>query len=41
MGKVGTAITLVTPTDRPRFLQLERAFGQKMKRQVTARVSSR
>ncbi|MBT9582173.1 DEAD/DEAH box helicase [bacterium] len=36
MGKEGMAITLVTPTDRSKFAQLERAFGQRIQRQVLA-----
>lgn len=33
MGKEGTAITLVTPAERSKFLQLERALGQRLQRQ--------
>lgn len=33
MGKEGSAATLVTPSDRSKFLQLERASGQRLPRQ--------
>lgn len=38
MGKSGTAVTLVTPTDRSRFLQFERALGQKLRREDVAQL---
>jgi ATP-dependent RNA helicase DeaD len=41
MGKSGTAISLITPTDRPKFLQFERTLGTRIQRQSFAALSGR